>query len=255
MSPTVSLSARVGGKPQHRARGFTMIEVVVAIGLLAMVSAMVYGSMAVTLRSERVVMKTQDRYHAGRVALERIVRDLSSAFLSKHVGVMERVTETLFKGSEDDVVFTYIGHTRVFPKRPESDQGVVSFYLKSGKGKGKKLIRRGKVYIDDQPDKGGEEQVLAEGVKSLKFEYWDDEQEDWTDSWDAQLEDFEPVSPDADVRKTQKVLKKLTTGEDENENFRLPRRIRISLVLVDEEGDTYPFETQVELRLREPFQW
>ena len=236
-------------------RGFTLMEILVAVGILSMVSAMVYGSISVTLRSQRLVMKTQEVYHAGRVALTRMGRDLSCAFLSKHVGVMERVTETTFKGSDDDLVFTYLCHTRVFPTRPESDQGVVSYFLKSGSGKGKVLVRKEKPWIDDRPDREGDELVLAEGVKDLEIEYWDADAEDWTDSWKAVLEDMEPIIQDAEVRKTEKVLKKVLTGEDEDEDFRLPQRIRITLVLLDEWGEDYTFETQVELRMREAFQW
>ena len=235
--------------------GFTLMEVLVAVGILSMVSAMVYGSVSVTLRSQRLVMKTQEVYHAGRVALTRMSRDLSCAFLSKHVGVMERVTETIFKGSDDEVVFTYLCHTRVFPTRPESDQGVVSYFLKSSGGKGKQLVRKEKAWIDDRPEREGDEQILAEGVKSLDIEYWDREGEDWTDTWKAELEDLEPIIQDAEVRKTHKVIKKVLTGEDEDEDFRLPPRIRITLVLLDEWGEDYTFETQVELRMKEAFQW
>jgi type II secretion system protein J len=235
--------------------GFTLMEVLVAVGILSMISAMVYGSVSVTLRSQRLVMKTQEVYHSGRVALTRMARDLSCAFLSKHVGVMERVTETIFKGSDDEVVFTYLCHTRVFPTRPESDQGVVSYFLKSGGGKGKSLIRREKAWIDDRPEKEGDEMILAEGVKSLEIEYWDKEGEDWTDTWKAELDDLEPIIQDAEARKTQKVMKKVLTGEEEDEDFRLPPRIRITLVLLDEWGEDYTFETQVEIRMTEAFQW
>jgi len=236
-------------------KGFTLMEILVAVGILSMVSAMVYGSLSVTLRSQRLVMKTQEVYHSGRVALNRMARDLSCAFLSKHVGLMERVTETVFKGGSDEVVFTYLCHTRVFPTRPESDQGVVSYFLESGKGKGKNLVRREKAYIDDRPEREGDELVLAEGVKTLDIEYWDKDQEDWTDAWKAELDDMEPIIQDAEARKTQKVMKKILTGEDEDEEFRLPTRIRITLVLLDEWGEDYRFETQVELRMKEAFQW
>lgn len=233
----------------------TMLEVLVSIGILAMISAMVYGSLAVTLKSQQVVMRSQERFHSGRVALARMARDLSCAYLSKHVGVMEKASETLFNGSDDEVTFTYLGHTRVFPKKPESDQGVITYSLKSGKGEGRRLIRREKKYVDDRPDKEGDEMILAEGVKKLELEYWDPNQEDWTDSWKAEMPETEPVLTEASDRKALQVMTKLTTGEDVDEDFRLPPRIRIRLMLVDSEGNEYPFETQVELRMKEPFQW
>lgn len=239
----------------RRSDGFTLMEVLVAVGILAMVSAMVYGSLSVTLRSQRLVMKTQEVYHQGRVALSRMARDLSCAFLSKHVGVLERVTETLFRGGSDELVFTYLCHTRIYPTRPESDQGVVSYFLKSGQGRGKVLVRREKAWIDERADREGDEQILAEGVKDLDIEYWDAEQEDWTDSWKAELEDMEPVIQDAGERKTREVLTELVTGQEVEDEFRLPSRMRITLVLLDEWGEDYTFETQVELRLREAFQW
>ncbi|MBM4372491.1 MAG: hypothetical protein FJ098_12600, partial [Deltaproteobacteria bacterium] len=155
----------------------------------------------------------------------------------------------------DELVFTYLCHTRIYPTRPESDQGVVSYFLKSGQGRGKVLVRREKAWIDERADREGDEQILAEGVKDLDIEYWDAEQEDWTDSWKAELEDMEPVIQDAGERKTREVLTELVTGQEVEDEFRLPSRMRITLVLLDEWGEDYTFETQVELRLREAFQW
>lgn len=236
-----------------RERGFTMMELMISVGILAMVASLVYGSLSVTISSQRIVMKTQERYHAGRVALTKMVRDLTNAFLSKHVSIMERNRETLFLGKDDKVTFTYLGHYRWNAEAPESDQGVVSFFLKSNSGV-KQLIRREKTIIDDRPEKGGSEEVLATGVKKLEFEYYDREQEDWTDDWQAELEDTDPIFLDKTLEKAHKLSKKLT-GMDEEEEFVLPARVRVTLVLVDEDGEEYPFETETALPLRHAFNW
>lgn len=236
-----------------RARGFTMMELMISVGILAMVASLVYGSLSVTISSQRIVMKTQERYHAGRVALTKMVRDLTNAFISKHVSIMEKNRETLFIGKDDKVTFTYLGHYRWNAESPESDQGVVSFFLKSKSGV-KQLIRREKTIIDDRPEKGGSEEVLANGVKKLEFEYYDPIQEDWTDDWEAELEDTDPIFLDKTMEKAHKLSKKLA-GVDEEEEFVLPARVRVTLVLVDEDGEEYPFETETELPLRHAFNW
>jgi hypothetical protein len=147
------------------------------------------------------------------------------------------------------VTFTYLGHFRWFAEDPESDQGVVSYYVKN-----KQLIRREKTIIDDRPEKGGVEDILAYGVKELEFQYWDPEQEDWVDDWKAEMEDTEPVFLDKTEEKANELGKKLA-GFDELDKFQLPPRIRITLVLVDDEGREYPFESQTLLPMKEAFNW
>jgi general secretion pathway protein J len=236
--------------------GFTMVEVLVAVGLLSMLSSIIFGATSVILRSQRIVMDSQERYHAGRVAIMRLTGDLSQAFLSKHAGLLERNTETLFRGEEDEVLFCYLGHKRIFPKGPESDQGVVSYSLeRAKKGGGKNLVRREKPHIDERADRGGRNETLAENVKSLKFEYWDKEQEDWTSSWEAVLEDTEQVAVDQVAQDQARAAAKLLTGTEVEDTFVLPRRIKVTLVLEDEAGKEYSFVSQVELRLTEAFQW
>jgi general secretion pathway protein J len=234
-------------------RGFTMLELMVSVGILAMVSSLVYGALSATLSSQYVVMSTQERYHAGRVAMTKMTRDLTNAFISKHVSVMEKNRETLFIGKDNKVMFTYLGHYRWDTESPESDQGVVEYYLKSS-SEGKKLIRREKIIIDDSPDKGGTEEVLATGVKELEIEYYDKEAEDWVDDWKAELDDTEPIFLDKSAEKAHELGKKLT-GMDELEEFMLPTRVRVRLILVDEEGDEYPFESVAEIRLTDAFNW
>jgi general secretion pathway protein J len=232
-------------------RGFTLLEVMVSVGLLAMVGAMIYSTMAVTVTAQKTAARTHELYHAGWVAMNKMVRDLSTAFLSKHVSVLEKNRETLFLGKSDKVTFTYLGHFRWHPETPESDQGVVSYYVKN-----KQLLRREKTIIDDNPEKGGHEDVLAYDVKTLELEYWDFEAMDWTDDWKAEMEDTDPIFLDKAQEKTFEVAKKLTGADAlEQDEFVLPPRVRIRLVLKDEEGSEYPFESEAQILMKNAFSW
>jgi general secretion pathway protein J len=234
---------------RRRSGGFTLVEVMVSVAILTMVAGMVYSTIAVTLTAQGTAQKIHEMYHAGYVAMTKMTRDLTNAFLSKHVSVLERDRETVFLGRDDEVTFTYLGHFRWFAEEPESDQGVVSYYVKS-----KNLIRREKTVIDDNPEKGGIEEVLAYGVKDLEFQYWDPEQEDWVDDWKAEMEDMDPVFLDKADEKANNLVKKLS-GMDELDTFKLPPRVQIKLVLVDSEGREYPFESETLLPMKEPFDW
>jgi len=239
----------------NRSRGFTLLEVLVSVAILAMVSTLVYSSMSVTLSSQKEVMMGQDRYHAGRVAVDRMSRDLASAFLSKHVSVLERNRETVFLGGSEDVVFTYLGHYRFGEtESPESDQGVVSYFMKTIDGK-RCLVRSHKTIIDDRPEKDGIEDVLVEGVKKLEFEYYDPVAEDWVDEWKAELEDTEPVIQDKQLEKVVNTAKLLQGQSPEDEEFILPKRVRVQLILLDEKKREYPFLTETVLPMRHAFNW
>jgi prepilin-type N-terminal cleavage/methylation domain-containing protein len=237
-----------------RTRGFTMIEMMVAIGLLAMMTALIYVAMRINFRARDSAYRIQRVYHQADVSLNRMRRALSMAFLSKHVDE-DKSRETLFVGKTSSVLFDTMAHLRIEKAARESDQAVVEFFLGNDKETGEKaLYMREKAVIDDNPDDGGKVVKLAERVRSLKFSYYDKQAEDWQGDWKAELDQGDEASADRKVQAVKKSVEKLT-GAEELDEFRLPDAVRIELVLQDDQDNEYPFATALKVPMTRAFDW
>lgn len=250
-------------------RGFTLVEIMIAVTIVTMMGVIIYGMMTATARSREVSYTLQERYQTGRIAMSRMRRDLESAYLSRHRN-QDNYPKTSFLGREDRVDFTYLGHLKVAEGVKESDQGAVSFFLESDPDNPgtKALMRREKVPVDDRPDKGGVVHKLAERVKKLEFEYWDPNDQDWANDWKAELADLEPADAGAAIgaavggatgQALATAANRLRDAEDalteEEDEYVLPSRVRIRLLLADEADHEYLFETQARIYAREPLKW
>jgi type II secretion system protein J len=191
----------------RRARGFTLIEVMVSLAILMVVSVAVWRTMTLTFDTRERVGAINDRYQEGRQVMSRLGREVRMAFLRQPVPQnMREQTEpnvvTHFKGEEDEVHFATTAHMRLHADAKESDQAEVAYFLKSGdnrKYRGKTLYRRESKRLDDKPERGGTVWPVVEGVKEFKIEYWDDRKEigerAWTRSWDSEDDPANPVLP------------------------------------------------------------
>jgi general secretion pathway protein J len=219
-------------------RGFTLVEVMMALGLLLVIGTAVARSMALSFETKDIVTQVNDRYHEGRVILSRMARELRMAFLRAEVPRENREEEpaviTRFIGEENEIYFASTSHTRIYAGTRESDQCEIAYFLGSSRDRndyrGKTLYRRESRWIDNKPDKGGYVWPVVDGVKTLKIEYWDDEKEigddAWQRTWDSHENELEPL---------------------------LPSRVRITLELEAPEGrQTFRFVTQAAPRIRRP---
>jgi len=69
------------------------------------------------------------------------------------------------------------------------------------------------------------------------------------------MEDTEPIFLDKELEKVHDVAENLLGGQIEEEEFILPPRVRIYLVLTDEEGKQYPFQADAVIPMRNAFEW
>jgi len=214
----------------RRARGFTLIEVVIAVGITAMMGALIAAAFQSGYRAKELVESEADRYRALRTGTDRMVREISAAFVSDHYDFRryrdQNDRPSNFIGTRDRLLFTSMAHQRLYADAKESDQMVVEYYAKSAPTSGGQtrmnLMRREDSLLDERMDRGGTEDVLIEGIKRIDFAYWDSDKKDWVDEWD-----------------TRRIEKKSI----------LPVRVRISIYALDETGREARYVTQARIVL------
>lgn len=218
--------------PSALSRGLTLLEVMVAVAVLAMVGVLIYGAAFGLTRSKTVVGHDNARYREGRAALRRINDELSAAYLSMHQPINPALGAriTIFAASNgspaDRVDFTSFAHIRVARDAHESDQTELSYFGSpdpdvSGKVD---LARRAQPLIDLDPRRGGQVNVLAEDIDLFDLRYLDPVSGMWQDTWD--------------------------TTQAAGQIGRLPLQVKVTLVLRDgPAGKNIPFVTRVQLQM------
>lgn len=227
------MSARLSSRRRARARGLTLLEVLVSIGILALIATLIYGAFDGMARSRAGLTRLDDRYQQGRSALARMSRELSSAFLSMHQPAQQsqKIRTTAFvgksQGTHDRVDFTSFSHRRLGRDLHESDQNELGFFLARDPDHSDKydLVRREQKEIDLEPTRGGVINVLCEDVAEFDLSYLDATTGEWTETWDS----------------TQ------AAGQFQ----RLPLQVKIRVVLRGGIGDRpIKFETRVPLAMQ-----
>ena len=187
---------RAGDLSHSRTRrqrlGMTLIEVMVAMTMFAIVGALVYGGFSQTSRAKKTLENELNRYHELRMAMERMVRELSMAYVTTHMNLSPSLQglRTTFIGKDssfgDRIDFTSVSHTRVYRDAKESDQNELSYFVTDApEGKTKVLARRMQPRIDDKPTEGGRVEVLLTDVLEFELEYLDSASWEWVKEWDA----------------------------------------------------------------------
>ncbi|RKG58658.1 prepilin-type N-terminal cleavage/methylation domain-containing protein [Corallococcus sp. AB011P] len=215
---------------KRRMRGFTLMEVMVAVGITALMGTVVAMAFQTGINAKEVVEGEAERYRMVRVSLNRMAREVGSAFVSDRYDLRrfrdQNDRPTNFIGEREKLTFTTFAHQRLYTDVKESDQAVVEYFVENSSERGARqrqdLKRRVNPNVGDRMDRGGTTDVLFEGVKGVEFAYWDSDKKEWDDEWDT--------------RRTEK--KDL-----------LPTRVRITVIALDEAGKEARYTTQARIVL------
>lgn len=186
---------------ERRERGFTLVEVVIAVSILGMIGALTYGTFARAMTGRDRATEITEYYHRVRQAMLRMSREISMAYLSAHRDCEDKRTETMFRASGAGggmrLDFNSFSHYKLRADANESDQNELSYYVDRDPedSKSTALLRREQARIDEEADEGGDVQVLAKGIERLEFEFYDAKEDRWDDTWDSTHSDYRDRLP------------------------------------------------------------
>ncbi len=174
--------------PGERGRrgGFTLVELLLAATLGALVVTAAFASIALVLHGYKQYKNRSDAYEPARAALARMNREISSAFLSPHTGRTRFVgVPQMVEGIElDRLTFISVVNNPQRSLGGESDLCEIEYFIDSDTETPERWLQvRYDPTPDEDPFTGGVCHLLGPNVVSMTLYYFDGEF--WLNEWDS----------------------------------------------------------------------
>ena len=235
-------------KPDER--GLTLLEIMIALAVTAIVMSVVYGSLRAAGRSLQTLSVRNQLYRSTHALLDEMGRELACAFLSRNQATAGRARTYFYVEDressdmpQDNLFFTTYGHAISVNATGESDQSEVCYFARySEKREELILLKREDVTLDE----------LTCRDESL-------------DEWDERYE--EPPTPVAtgihpergtgyrlvgfQVKSFARLLDEepVDDWDSAQRGNALPSRLVVTLTFQDGNENLYPFSKEVVFRL------
>jgi prepilin-type N-terminal cleavage/methylation domain-containing protein len=254
MEPNFSTTSAVP-RPERSERGFTLLEILVAVGILSIVMATVYGTTASTLSATRHAEERAEVDSLGRDVVLRIADELEGALRLGFFGVQGQG-----QAPTDAVQFISV----VKRRSGRGGQAIVSYSLDPLEGtQGVFALRRHEeLIIDEVADESGDEYEddgdfdATEGDAAVDAGEFEGDEEGAGD-FGPQVTDVYLLDNVVGLQlryldaETGEFVAEWNSGEDEDGAIirNLPAAVEILLLLADANGGIHDFRTHVDLPL------
>jgi len=214
--------------PRSPQAGFTLIEVMIALAILAGMSLVMFISTNQILNSKGDSEDRDEAHHSIFLALNKFTEDLGMAFLLKSKDILgaDFDGEVGFQGKEDRVDFVNFSHSRYVQGAQESEVAEVSYFVEPmpDEPDKKMLMRRESTVVDKNLQEGGRAYPLLEGIEDAHFEYYDSKDGEYKKLWDTQSVDFAGKLPRA-VKITIDII---LPGQEDKSSFSIVAPIELN---------------------------
>ena len=206
-------------------KGFTLIEILLAIFILGIVMTTVYASYTGTFRIIRETQEDAEIYGMARNALDRMARDLQSA--APWRGAFTFLTKSDNLGGREFARLTFRSAAHVTFSEQEVPGGiaVIEYRVEEGTEKaGYALVRSDNLYRDpgkEEPLPGG--YLLCDRVEALTYLFYDEAGKEYQ-TWDSggQVEMQRNKAPAGVL-----IRLSLVNAADKERPYRFMTRVRI----------------------------
>jgi general secretion pathway protein J len=194
--------------------GFTLLELLVALGIMALVLSILYQTFGATIQATEAVEEQSDIYQMAHLGFSIMTEELQSTFWSK-----DR-PDTFFVGSSDSLRYTALSRHRYGEGVEGPELAALRYYLEVARALPGEEPRLTLFHEEEtNPFSLSSETLqrteLVEMVQELSLNYL--VRKSWVDSWDA------------------------------GERGKLPKAVEIRLILKDRNDHEHEFFTRIQI--------
>jgi len=163
---------------------FTLVEILIAIGILGMVLAAIFSSCTAILRASKVGLDAAAAVQRARI----VMRTLEDSLLCAESFDLNQHYYGFLADNGSEASLSFVARLPdSFPRnRKFGDLHVrrVTFSVESGADSSHQLVlRQSPLVMELDKDEKEHPLVLAKYVTEFKMEFWDTRANDWTDEW------------------------------------------------------------------------
>jgi general secretion pathway protein J len=194
---------------QKAAAGFTLMEILIATAILAIVVTTVLASFNSVFSTTEVLDESEDIYEMAQNCLKRMTLDLESVHVTQRplykppeldqppdpYRFVATASDTGGTGFAQNLRFTSRAHVG-FENSFREGIAEIIYYVKAGDDGHLTLKRADNLYPYPEFEEKGIDPALCKYVKSLSFKFYDKDGTEF-DTWDSDSEEFGYATPKA----------------------------------------------------------
>ncbi|MFC1838699.1 prepilin-type N-terminal cleavage/methylation domain-containing protein [Thermodesulfobacteriota bacterium] len=184
-------------------KGFTLLEIVVAIAIFAIIISCIYPAYTSTYNNIEIAENESDIYYMARVAMARIVDDLESAYIPVKSSKDELTDLNAFIGQNeyidsartDKIRFYSKAHINFGDNFESEGDAKIEYYAHRDEDTGEITLYRSDTEArHDWPEEKTEGYILCEGLQSFYLTYTDKSGQEYG-TWDSSDINFKNILP------------------------------------------------------------
>lgn len=177
-------NGKEGRRPKpERTTAFTLVEILIALGIFSIVLAAIYSSWTAILRGSKVGLEAAAAVQRARIASRTFEETLTSV----QSFALNRGYYGFFCENGNEAILSFV--SRLSPSFPRSgkfnglDVRRVTFSLEQHDGTRELVLRQAPLLQEMDKDEQNFPLVLETNVREFKTEFWDTRLQDWVDEW------------------------------------------------------------------------